>query len=252
MLGNLRLSGGQGPGSLQVIILWQKGTTVQVGPSCPVLARPCVLTTRADPYLQLGPLRRELVCRAPRLELYHNLVGEREAALLAPGQEMQVYNEGEGLLTVVQAGTTAGTEAGQISGRSQAVGWRRDGERAGLARLAARTGRAVGLQVAEGGSELWQLGLYSPGGHFLPHWDAFKPDLLKASLPLREFWSLILLQDNVTEEGRWVGNRLATVMFYLTDLQGGRTAFPSLGVSVQPRAGSAVFWYNLQRGTGVR
>ena len=63
---------------------------------------------------------------------------------------------------------------------------------------------------------------------------------------------MILLQDNVTEEGRWVGNRLATVMFYLTDLQGGRTAFPSLGVSVQPRAGSAVFWYNLQRGTGVR
>ena len=166
---------------LQSSAVW----TVQVGPSCPVPDRPCLLTTRADPYLQLGPLRRELICHAPRLELYHNLVGEREAALLAPGQEMQVYNKGEGLLTVLQAGTTAGTEAGQISGRSQAVGWRGDGERAGLATLAARTGRAVGLQVAEGGSELWQLGLYSPGGHFLPHWDAFKPDLLKANLPLR-------------------------------------------------------------------
>ena len=39
--------------------------------------------------------------------------------------------------------------------------------------------------------------------------------------------------------------RIATVMFYLSDLKGGFTAFPEMGVAARPRAGSAVFWYNL-------
>ena len=41
--------------------------------------------------------------------------------------------------------------------------------------------------------------------------------------------------------------RIATVMFYLSDLKGGFTAFPKMGVAARPRAGSAVFWYNLDR-----
>lgn len=36
-------------------------------------------------------------------------------------------------------------------------------------------------------------------------------------------------------------------MFYLSDLVGGFTAFPVMGVAARPRAGSAVFWYNLDR-----
>ena len=34
-------------------------------------------------------------------------------------------------------------------------------------------------------------------------------------------------------------------MFYLSSLVGGFTAFPNLGVAARPRAGTAVFWYNL-------
>ena len=37
------------------------------------------------------------------------------------------------------------------------------------------------------------------------------------------------------------------MMFYLSSISvGGFTAFPNLGVAVQPREGTAVFWYNLQ------
>ena len=39
--------------------------------------------------------------------------------------------------------------------------------------------------------------------------------------------------------------RIATVMFYLSNLVGGFTAFPNLGVAARPREGTAVFWYNL-------
>ncbi|XP_064096596.1 prolyl 4-hydroxylase subunit alpha-1-like isoform X2 [Macrobrachium nipponense] len=44
------------------------------------------------------------------------------------------------------------------------------------------------------------------------------------------------------------GDRIATWMFYLSDVEaGGRTAFPKAGVSVTPVKGSAVFWFNLKR-----
>lgn len=43
-----------------------------------------------------------------------------------------------------------------------------------------------------------------------------------------------------------MGDRLATVLVYLTDVRsGGHTAFPRLGVSVAPRAGRALVWFNL-------
>lgn len=43
------------------------------------------------------------------------------------------------------------------------------------------------------------------------------------------------------------GERLATFMIYLNTVkQGGITAFPRLGVGVEPRIGDAVFWFNLQ------
>ena len=41
--------------------------------------------------------------------------------------------------------------------------------------------------------------------------------------------------------------REATLLLYLSSVRGGLTAFPSLGLALQPSVGSAVFWYNLDR-----
>ena len=70
-------------------------------------------------------------------------------------------------------------------------------------------------------AEPWQVGVYSPGGHYLPHYDAFDDDddMSRARTP----------------EGVWVGNRIATAMVYLSDVTGGYTAFPHLGVAARPQ-----------------
>ena len=83
-------------------------------------------------------------------------------------------------------------------------------------------------------AEPWQVGLYGPGGHYLPHWDAFD----------------ILDPQSIGPGGVWVGNRIATFMFYLSHVVGGATAFNRMGVAAIPSRGTGVFWYNLQRDGG--
>ena len=41
-------------------------------------------------------------------------------------------------------------------------------------------------------------------------------------------------------------------MFYLSDLVGGFTAFPAMGVALKPSEGSAVLWFNTDLGVGNR
>ena len=109
--------------------------------------------------------------------------------------------------------------------------------------------------------DTWQVGVYAPGGHYLPHYDDFD----------------VLDPQAVTGAGVWVGNRLATAMAYLSEVQGGLeagtltirtlregsfaallifylsggfTAFPNVGVAARPRPGSVVFWASLDSAGG--
>ncbi|KAH8354293.1 hypothetical protein KR084_006166 [Drosophila pseudotakahashii] len=74
-------------------------------------------------------------------------------------------------------------------------------------------------------SDAFSLINYGLGGHYILHYD----------------------YHNLTDQTRQKqGDRIATVLFYLGDVEsGGATIFPMVNISVTPKKGSAVLWYNL-------
>merc|ERR1740124_793508 len=80
-------------------------------------------------------------------------------------------------------------------------------------------------------AEAVQVVHYQPAQEYRPHFDWFSGSdaRLAEKLAVR-------------------GNRLVSVFVYLQLPEaGGRTAFPQLQESFQPRAGGALVWYNLDR-----
>ena len=111
-----------------------------------------------------------------------------------------------------------------------------------LARLTRRTELVTGLEISAHlahdpyrtfAAEAWQMGLYGSGGHYLPHYDAFDTvsSFIQLYLLSRQEFNNGIVTCHVSSQvgtdghagGVWVGNRVATVMFYLSDLVGGFT-----------------------------
>ncbi|XP_065912697.1 prolyl 4-hydroxylase subunit alpha-1-like isoform X1 [Dysidea avara] len=78
-------------------------------------------------------------------------------------------------------------------------------------------------------AEQLQVCNYGIGGHYEPHFDFARKE-----------------EDAFTSLG--TGNRIATVLFYMSDVsQGGATVFPNVGARIPPGNGDAAFWWNLKR-----
>ncbi|XP_030629270.1 prolyl 4-hydroxylase subunit alpha-1-like [Chanos chanos] len=106
--------------------------------------------------------------------------------------------------------------------------WLHDHEDPVVASVNQRIADITGLYLKN--AETFQVANYGLGGQYEPHLDA----LVRFPVP-----------GSFDEKA---GNRIATVLIYLSDVQyGGATVFPVAGVAVQPQKGSAVFWYNLLR-----
>ena len=167
--------------------------------SCPCPAPQCSLETNSQPYLVLAPLRLERLCQQPVLYMYHDLLTEGEMALMK-----------KTVLSRLEASTVldhrqAREGRSRVSNeRTQSSGWLLDGDDELVLKISKKVSLVTGLETFRpqfrGGNEwleaeIWQMGLYGAGGHYLPHYDSFPLD----NLP-----------PNVWNGDVWVGNRLAS------------------------------------------
>ncbi|KAH8382953.1 hypothetical protein KR009_005996, partial [Drosophila setifemur] len=183
----------------------------------------CNYNSSTTPFLRLAPFKVEQIGEDPYAVLFHDVLSPQETAQLI---ELASRNDFE-------VATTYNPRSKHKENRPRTAKGHSLSKR--IHELSRRITRRVedmsGLDLSD--SEPFQIINYGIGGHYRQHRDGLNsPDFNVYS----------------SKEGRGhlPGDRTATVLFYLTDVeQGGATVFPRTGYSIFPRAGTALFWYNL-------
>jgi len=176
----------------------------------------CRYNHHGDPRLFLSPIKEEqLHTDDPLVVLFHDIVTDKE---------IQVLTElGSPLLKRASVG-----ENGKKTYSEKRVGETEylpnDLHSVPEVRhLRQRLAAASELEVDFVGAENLRISSYATSGYFYMHHDSFG---------LRE-----LHQDN----------RLATILVYFNDVDGGETIFPLMNLKVEARKGTAVLFFNLKR-----
>ncbi|XP_054154976.1 prolyl 4-hydroxylase subunit alpha-1-like [Oppia nitens] len=182
------------------------------------------LDTTNRPLLRLIRVKVEQLYDKPDIVMFHDIHGRREIAVMK-----QLANKRLTRLKIRRNNTE-----NIVSDIRIAEGcWLKDTDHPVVDRLSKRIGAITGLDTCRGDS--FNVIKYRIGGHYRYHNDVgYSGQRLG-----RETYANTI-------------NRMATWISYLSDVQsgggggGGATVFPKLGVRVEPRQGSAVFWYNLK------
>ncbi|XP_002020441.2 prolyl 4-hydroxylase subunit alpha-2 [Drosophila persimilis] len=178
----------------------------------------CVYNSTNSAFLRLAPLKMELVGLDPYMVLYHDVISALEISQL---QDMAT--PGLKRATVYKA---SGRRSEVVKTRTSKVAWFPDTFNELTERLNRRIADMTNFDLL--GSEMLQAMNYGLGGHYDKHYDFFNASTAA----------------NLTQMN---GDRIATVLFYLTDVeQGGATVFPNIRKAVFPQRGSAIIWYNLK------
>uniref|UniRef100_A0A3P8SQY1 procollagen-proline 4-dioxygenase n=1 Tax=Amphiprion percula TaxID=161767 RepID=A0A3P8SQY1_AMPPE len=170
------------------------------------------------PRYVIGPVRQEDEWDHPRIVRYHNIVSDKEMEkvkeLAKPRlRRATVHDPQTGKLTTAHY-------------RVSKSAWLKAYEHPVLDKIDQRIRDITGLDVTT--AEDLQVANYGIGGQYEPHLDFVRQHELYAF------------------EELGTGNRIATWMFYMSDVPaGGATVFTEVKVAVWPIKGTAVFWYNL-------
>ncbi|KAL1482810.1 hypothetical protein MTO96_033536 [Rhipicephalus appendiculatus] len=175
-------------------------------------------TGHEDPRLILAPLKLEVLSLTPRVVVF--------ADFLTPSEVVYIQDAARTSLergAIFDWNNPAGITSYM---RISKVSWLWDTHHPFLSSLDRRISLASGLSLES--SEPYQVANYGLGGHYSPHDDAYT------------------FEQNADEWKTGNGNRVATMLLYLTDVSlGGATAFVHLQLAVKPRCGSALFWYDV-------
>ncbi|XP_037730686.1 prolyl 4-hydroxylase subunit alpha-2-like isoform X1 [Drosophila subpulchrella] len=168
----------------------------------------CRYNSSTTHFTRIAPLKMEELSTDPYMVIYHDVIYDSEINWL--------LNTTKLTLSLVDTGTMSEFRASKDSNIILSQG-------KVVRTLEDRVTDMTGLSMEM--SDEFSLINYGLGGHYVLHTD----------------------YHNYFDQTRCVkGDRLATVLFYLGDVDsGGATIFPMINVSVTPKKGSAVFWHNL-------
>ncbi|KRK04665.1 prolyl 4-hydroxylase subunit alpha-1 isoform X2 [Drosophila yakuba] len=177
----------------------------------------CVYNHVTSPFLQLAPIKTEILSIDPFVLLFHDMISQKESTLIRSSSKEHMLPSAT---TDVDA---SGSEDHVATFRTSKSVWYSSTSNDTTKRITERLGDATGLDMNF--TEYFQVINYGLGGFFETHLD-------------------MLLSDRSRFNG--TRDRLATTLFYLNEVrQGGGTHFPRLNLTVFPQPGSALFWYNL-------
>ncbi|XP_052777472.1 prolyl 4-hydroxylase subunit alpha-1-like [Mya arenaria] len=175
----------------------------------------CRIVDNGSPILRVQPIKLEELSLDPYVAIFHDIGSEHEISAVRECAEPKLQRSMVNSLlqgSVLDRGRTSQNMF--IFDDSKYI------------KFARRIEAATGLNYS--GFEKFQIANYGVGGHYYCHHDFFSAEYAKKTF-----------DDD---------NRIATCMLYLTDVEkGGATVFPDIGVSVFPRKGRAIFWYNMYR-----
>ncbi|SPP80889.1 prolyl 4-hydroxylase subunit alpha-2-like [Drosophila guanche] len=177
----------------------------------------CRYNATSSPFLRLAPLRMEELSLDPYIVVYHNVLSDAEIA--------EIKRIGEPLL--IRAGLGKKNTNQNYKVRTALGAWMPDDKMDAsgwpvLHRIFRRIRDMTGLIMNS--HQFLQLIKYGFGGHYDRHFD-----FINGSFPITQ------------------GDRMATVLFYLSDARhGGSTIFTHLKLKVPAERGKVLFWYNMR------
>nr|APU50758.1 prolyl 4-hydroxylase subunit alpha-1-like protein 359 [Saccoglossus kowalevskii] len=184
----------------------------------------CKYTHGGSFVLLLQPYKMEVLRMDPLIALYYDVISDKEIGVI---KTLAVPK----MATSVTIGKD-GIQTPSTDIRVSKGAWLKDEENVVVRRVDKRIEYLTGLSTLEPDhAEQLQVVNYGIGGQYDPHYD-FKKDVGE--------------DKNMVDYIHASQNRIATWMFYLSDVDaGGYTAFTAIKTIVKPIKNAAVFWWNL-------
>ncbi|MED6269711.1 Prolyl 4-hydroxylase subunit alpha-1 [Characodon lateralis] len=170
------------------------------------------------PRFVIGPLKQEDEWDSPHIVRYHDIVSDRDIEKVKELAKPRLRR------ATISNPVTGVLETAHY--RISKSAWLGAYEHPVVDKINQKIEDVTGLDVST--AEDLQVANYGVGGQYEPHFDFGRKDE----------------PDAFEELG--TGNRIATWLLYMSDVQaGGATVFTDISAAVQPKKGSAVFWFNL-------
>ncbi|XP_054654994.1 prolyl 4-hydroxylase subunit alpha-1-like [Dunckerocampus dactyliophorus] len=170
-----------------------------------------------NPFYVLGPVKQQDEWDRPYIVRFLDIISDKEIEKV---KQLAKPRLRRAMVSGRQNGSPAVTDS-----RIAKSAWISNMEDPAIKAINQRIEDLTGLEMDT--AEELQVANYGVGGQYEPHFDFGRKD-----------------EQNVNWRGN--GNRIATWLFYMSDVSaGGATVFPDVGASVRPLKGTAVFWYNL-------